>query len=148
MKDQVNLQKEHQSHCLNWRYPIWRNDWFIGQLPIGNYKFLYLSPERLQSDWILDRIKKSSNQLNHYWRGALCIAMGKWFSTRLLEDFNTKKHFPKIPFLALTATATQKSKKISLNWIAGCTRFEKSFARENIAYMVFEVEDKLLESNK
>ena len=23
----------------------------------GNYKFLYLSPERLQSDWIMDRIK-------------------------------------------------------------------------------------------
>ena len=24
----------------------------------GNYKFLYLSPERLQSEWIIDRIKK------------------------------------------------------------------------------------------
>jgi superfamily II DNA helicase RecQ len=23
----------------------------------GNYKFLYLSPERLQSDWIMERIK-------------------------------------------------------------------------------------------
>jgi ATP-dependent DNA helicase RecQ len=36
--------------------------------------------------------------------------MGTRFSTRLLEDFNTKKHFPKIPFLALTATA-QKVKE-------------------------------------
>jgi ATP-dependent DNA helicase RecQ len=24
----------------------------------GDYKFLLLSPERLQSDWIIDRIKK------------------------------------------------------------------------------------------
>ena len=23
----------------------------------GNYKFLYISPERLQNEWILDRIK-------------------------------------------------------------------------------------------
>jgi ATP-dependent DNA helicase RecQ len=37
--------------------------------------------------------------------------MGTRFSTRLLEDFNTKKHFPKIPFLALTATATPKVKE-------------------------------------
>jgi ATP-dependent DNA helicase RecQ len=34
----------------------------------GNYKFLYLSPERLQSDWILDRIKTFlliSSRLKH-----------------------------------------------------------------------------------
>lgn len=29
----------------------------LDNLEFGNYKFLYLSPERLQSDWILDRIK-------------------------------------------------------------------------------------------
>jgi ATP-dependent DNA helicase RecQ len=58
--------------------------------------------------------------------------MGTRFSTRLLEDFNTKKHFPKIPFLALTATATQKSKKISSLTELGLQDvhvFEKSFEK-------------------
>ncbi len=56
-----------------------------------------------------------------------------------------KKHFPKVPFLALTATATPKVKEdiITELGLHDVHVFEKSFARENIAYMVFEVEDKL-----
>jgi superfamily II DNA helicase RecQ len=31
----------------------------------GNYKFLYLSPERLQSDWIMEN-KKSAHKFNYH----------------------------------------------------------------------------------
>jgi ATP-dependent DNA helicase RecQ len=59
------------------------------------------------------------------------------------------KNISQKPFLA-TATATPKVKEdiITELGLQDVHVFEKSFARENIAYMVFEVEDKLLESNK
>ena len=59
MKDQVaNLQKRNiKAIALTGGI---RSDEMIDLLDncqFGNYKFLYLSPERLQSDWIMDRIK-------------------------------------------------------------------------------------------
>ena len=59
MKDQVaNLQKRNiKAIALTGGI---KSDEIIDLLDncqYGNYKFLYLSPERLQSDWILERIK-------------------------------------------------------------------------------------------
>ena len=58
---------------------------------------------------------------------------------------NLKSHFTKTPFLALTATATPKVKEdiITELGLENPKCFEKSFERKNIAYMVFEIEDKL-----
>ena len=111
----------------------------------GNYKFLYLSPERLQSDWILDRIKNLPINLIAV-DEAHCISQwGHDFRPAYLKISTLKTHFPKVPFLALTASATKKVqddiiKQLQLDQVAV---FQKSFARENIAYMVFEAEDKL-----
>jgi ATP-dependent DNA helicase RecQ len=68
MKDQVaNLQKRNiKAIALTGGIRSEEMIDLLDNCQFGNYKFLYLSPERLQSDWILDRIKKSSNQLNHY----------------------------------------------------------------------------------
>jgi ATP-dependent DNA helicase RecQ len=77
---------------------------------------------------------------------AHCISQwGHDFRPAYLKISNLKTHFPKVPFLALTATATPKVKKDIINELGlkDPKVFEKSFARENIAYMVFEVEDKL-----
>jgi ATP-dependent DNA helicase RecQ len=69
--------------------------------------------------------------------------MGTRFSSSLFENFQLKTHFPKVPFLALTATATPRVKKTSSRArFKRTATFEKSFARK-IFYMVFEVEDKL-----
>ena len=111
----------------------------------GNYKFLYLSPERLQSDWILERIKNLPINLITIDEAHCVSQWGHDFRPAYLKISSLKIHFPKIPFLALTATATPKVKEDIINELGlqNAQIFEKSFARENIAYMVFEVEDKL-----
>jgi len=111
----------------------------------GNYKLLYLSPERMQSDWILERLKNLPIDLIAV-DEAHCISQwGNDFRPAYLKIANLKTHFPKTPILALTASATPRVKQdiISILKLEHVTVFEKSFDRENIAYMVFEVEDKL-----
>ena len=111
----------------------------------GNYKFLYLSPERLQSDWILDRIKNLPINLIAIDEAHCVSQWGHDFRPAYLKIFELKKHFQKVPFLALTATATPKVKEdiITETGLENPQIFQKSFARDNIAYMVIEAEDKL-----
>lgn len=111
----------------------------------GNYKFLYLSPERLQSDWILDRIKNLPINLIAIDEAHCVSQWGHDFRPAYLKISDLKKHFQKIPFLALTATATPRVKEdiITETELQNPSVFQKSFARENIAYMVIEAEDKL-----
>ena len=111
----------------------------------GNYKFLYLSPERLQSDWILERIKNLPINLIAIDEAHCVSQWGHDFRPAYLKISKLKTHFPKVPFLALTASATQAVLEdviLQLN-LEKPVVFQKSFARKNIAYMVFEVEDKL-----
>jgi ATP-dependent DNA helicase RecQ len=111
----------------------------------GNYKFLYLSPERLQSDWILERIKNLPINLIAIDEAHCVSQWGHDFRPAFLKIANLKTHFPKVPFLALTASATKTvlDDIILQLGLENPAIFTKSFARKNIAYMVFEVEDKL-----
>ena len=111
----------------------------------GNYKFLYLSPERLQSDWILDRIKNLPIHLIAIDEAHCVSQWGHDFRPAYLKISDLKKHFQKVSFLALTATATPRVKEdiITETGLQNPQLFQKSFARDNIAYMVIEAEDKL-----
>jgi ATP-dependent DNA helicase RecQ len=111
----------------------------------GNYKFLYLSPERLQSDWILERIKDLPINLIAIDEAHCVSQWGHDFRPAYLKISELKKYFPKIPFMALTATATPRvieDIKTELG-LKDPNFFQQSFERKNIAYMVFEIEDKL-----
>ena len=111
----------------------------------GNYKFLYLSPERLQSDWILERIKNLPINLIAIDEAHCVSQWGHDFRPAYLKIVHLKTHFPKVPFLALTASATKTvlDDVILQLGLEKPSLFQKSFARKNMAYMVFEVEDKL-----
>lgn len=111
----------------------------------GNYKFLYLSPERLQSDWILDRIKNLPINLIAI-DEAHCISQwGHDFRPAYLKISKLKEYFPSVAFLALTASATKRVQDdiIAQLQFENPSIFTKSFERKNLAYMVFNVEDKL-----
>lgn len=117
----------------------------LDNLEFGNYKFLYLSPERLQSDWILDRIKSLPISLIAIDEAHCVSQWGQDFRPSYLKIKNLKIHFPHIPFLALTASATKQVQDdviVQLD-LEKPSVFKQSFERKNIAYMVFETEDKL-----
>lgn len=111
----------------------------------GNYKFLYLSPERLQNDWILERIKNLPINLIAIDEAHCVSQWGHDFRPAYLKIAKLKEFFPKVAFLALTASATKRVQDdiITQLQLDNPAVFTKSFARENLAYMVFNVEDKL-----
>jgi ATP-dependent DNA helicase RecQ len=147
MKDQVaNLQRRDiKAIALTGGISTDEMIDLLDNCQFGNYKFLYLSPERLQNDWILDRIKNLPINLIAIDEAHCVSQWGHDFRPAYLKIANLKTHFPKVPFLALTASATKRVQEDIVTQL-GLQKpevFQKSFARGNIAYMVFEVEDKL-----
>jgi len=147
MKDQVaNLQKlDIKAIALTGGINTEEMIDLLDNCQFGNYKFLYLSPERLQSEWILDRIKNLPINLIAIDEAHCVSQWGHDFRPAYLKISELKTHFPIIPFIALTASATPRVQEdiIALLGLEKPLIFQKSFARENIAYMVFDVEDKL-----
>lgn len=147
IKDQIQNLQEKGIKAIGLTGGISSNEVsdLLDNCQFGNYKLLYLSPERLQSDWILERLKNLPINLIAV-DEAHCISQwGNDFRPAYLKIANLKTHFPETPILALTASATPRVKQdiLQILKIEHATIFEKSFDRENIAYMVFEVEDKM-----
>jgi len=111
----------------------------------GNYKFLYLSPERLQHDWIVERLKQLPINLIAIDEAHCVSQWGHDFRPAYLKISELKTSFPKTPFLALTATATKRIQDDICKDLAleSPQFFTKSFTRENLAYHVIKTEDKL-----
>lgn len=113
-------------------------------LKYGNYKFLYISPERLQSEFILQKIKEIHINLIAIDEAHCISEWGHDFrpSYRLI---NKIKHvLPKINMIALTATATKKVIKdiIESLDLRDVSIFKQSFYRNNLAYQIFTQENK------
>lgn len=146
MKDQVaSLQKRDiKAMALTGGISLDQTLVLLDNCAFGNYKFLYLSPERLQNDYVLDRIKTLPINLIVIDEAHCVSQWGHDFRPAYLKINLLKNYFIKTPFLALTASATQRVREdiVKQLQLKNPQIFEKSFARENIAYMVFEAEDK------
>ncbi len=117
----------------------------------GNYKFLYVSPERLETNLFLDFLPSLNISLVAV-DEAHCISQwGYDFRPPYLRIATLRENLPGIPFLALTASATlpvQNDICENLNFASNHKRFQQSFARPNLSYSVFNVvskQNKLLE---
>ncbi len=116
----------------------------------GNYKFLYLSPERLQQTIVQERIQQMNVNLIAI-DEAHCISQwGNDFRPAYLECSILKELVPDTPMIALTATATPKVvDDIVENLELGQVRiFKDSFSRSNINFRVKRSEDKLYQLKK
>lgn len=111
----------------------------------GNYKFLYVSPERLGTE-IFQTKQQAMNVCLLVVDESHCISQwGYDFRPSYFSIADIREQLPGIPVLALTATATQevvddiqerlhfKEKNV----------FKKSFIRKNLAYIVRHTEDKI-----
>jgi ATP-dependent DNA helicase RecQ len=147
MKDQAaNLEKRNiKAIALTGGISTDELSDLLDNCKFGNYKFLYLSPERLQADWVIERIKDLPINLVAVDEAHCVSQWGHDFRPAYLQLAALKKHLPHVPFLALTASATERVQKdiITQLGLENPVLFKKSFARENLAYMVFETEDKL-----
>ncbi len=147
MKDQVNnLQKRNiKAIALTGGISMNETSDLLDNCMFGNYKFLYLSPERLQSDWIMERIKNLPINLIAIDEAHCVSQWGHDFRPAYLKIAILKEEFINVPFLALTASATARVQVDIINQLKlqNTAIFTASFARKNLAYMVFEVEDKL-----
>ncbi len=111
----------------------------------GVLKFLYISPERLQSDSFQLSMKTMKISLLAV-DEAHCISQwGYDFRPPYLEIASVRAWMPRVPVIALTATATPPvvediQEKLSFR---KKNVFKKSFERPNLTYLVYEEEDKM-----
>jgi ATP-dependent DNA helicase RecQ len=110
----------------------------------GNYKFLYLSPERLQQDIVQGRIKQMHVNLIAV-DEAHCISQwGNDFRPAYKNITLLRELQPNANIIALTASATPNVVVDIIKELDFINPqvFKQSFKRDNLAYMVFETEDK------
>lgn len=111
----------------------------------GNVKFLYLSPERLETELAKARIGKMNVNLIAV-DEAHCISQwGYDFRPPYLRIAEIRKLLPDVPVLALTATAIPKVVEDIQEKLLFKEKnvFRKSFERKNLIYVVLKKEDKL-----
>ncbi|MFC5045291.1 RecQ family ATP-dependent DNA helicase [Aquimarina hainanensis] len=110
----------------------------------GNYKFLYLSPERLQQDIVQERIKLMNVNLIAI-DEAHCISQwGHDFRPAYLKIKLLRILHPTTPIIALTASATPSVRTDIIKELDlfDPKVFKKSFFRENLSYLVYNSLDK------
>ncbi|MGV3639140.1 MAG: RecQ family ATP-dependent DNA helicase [Adhaeribacter sp.] len=110
----------------------------------GNIRFLYLSPERLQTDIFRERVTRMKVNLLAV-DEAHCISQwGYEFRPPYLQIAELRELLPGVPLIALTASATPEVRADILDKLElrqpGV--FQKSFARANLSYSCLETEYK------
>nr|WP_319401599.1 ATP-dependent DNA helicase RecQ [uncultured Carboxylicivirga sp.] len=110
----------------------------------GGTKFLYLSPERISTELFLEKLVHMQVSMLAI-DEAHCISQwGYDFRPSYLKIAEIREHLPDVPVLALTATATPEVVKDIQQKLHFREEnvFEKSFKRDNLAYVVRYSEDK------
>ncbi|MDR1707082.1 MAG: RecQ family ATP-dependent DNA helicase [Prevotella sp.] len=110
----------------------------------GDYKFLYVSPERLATQLFLSKLR-DMNVCMLVVDESHCISQwGYDFRPSYLKIADIRQHLPDIPVLALTATATPEViDDIQERLHFGEKNvFRKSFERKNLVYSVRNIEGK------
>jgi len=148
MKDQVeNLRKRNISAYAIFSGMSRREiDVTLDHCVYGKVKFLYVSPERLQTEIFKERLKKMKVSLLAI-DEAHCISQwGYDFRPPYLEIAEIRKLIPDVTCIALTATATEVVKGDIQDRLQFRTQrkvVQKSFARANLSYSCFYEENKI-----
>lgn len=112
----------------------------------SNCKFLYVSPERLESPLFLEYLPSLDVTLIAV-DEAHCISQwGYDFRPSYLRIAALRSELPGVPVLALTASATRKVQDDiceKLRFPRPCLVFRQSFQRANLSYSVFNVDAKI-----
>ena len=146
MKDQVRNLRDRGIKAIAIYSGMTREEIIIAleNCIFGNYKFLYISPERLDTE--IFRIKlRSMNVSMITVDESHCISQwGYDFRPAYLKISEIRTLLPDVPVLALTATATPEVVKDIQQRLAFKEEnvFRMSFERKNLAYIVRKTENK------
>ena len=114
------------------------------QAAFGRLKFLYVSPERLQTNQFLEALKKMKVCLLAVDESHCISQWGYDFRPPYLKIADIRPYIPKTPVLALTATATAKVVDDIQSRLGFKQKnvFQSSFERNNVTYNVIHEADK------
>lgn len=146
MQDQVAQLKKKEIPAVAVHSGLGRReiDLLLDNCVYGSIKFLYVSPERLQTEIFQERFRKMNVQLVAV-DEAHCISQwGHDFRPPYLQIRILRELKPEVSFMALTASATAKVKE-DIAAQLGLKRpavFQISFARSNISFVVRKTENK------
>ncbi|QDO95317.1 RecQ family ATP-dependent DNA helicase [Formosa sediminum] len=146
MKNQVQVLQDKGIKAMALTSGLTYNqlDTMLDNCIYGKYKFLYISPERLQQELVQERIKQMHVNLIAI-DEAHCISQwGNDFRPAYKNITTLRRLQPTVNCMALTASATPivVDDIISELDFIKPKLFKQSFYRPNLAYMVFHEDDK------
>ena len=149
MKDQVQNLKKQGIKALAIYSGMSRQDIIITleNCIFGNYKFLYISPERLDTEIFRTKLRKMHISMITVDESHCISQWGYDFRPAYLKIAEIRELLPDVPVLALTATATPevvKDIQARLHF-RHKNVFRMSFERNNLAYIVRKTENKTAE---
>ena len=111
----------------------------------GEIKLLYISPERLQSEFVRERIKKINVSFITIDEAHCISEWGHDFRPAYRRLAQLRELLPETPVIALTATATKEVAIDIQNQLQFRVKniIQKSFKREKLSYLVLEESQKM-----
>lgn len=146
MKDQVQNLRKRGIKALTIHSGMSRSEAIVAleNCIFGNYKFLYVSPERIDTEIFRIKLRRMKVSLITVDESHCISQWGYDFRPSYLKIARIRELLPGVPVLALTATATPevvKDIQHQLNFRQENV-FRMSFERRNLAYIVRRTEDK------
>ncbi len=146
MKDQVQNLRKRGIKALSIYSGMSRQDIIttLENCIFGNYKFLYISPERLDTEIFRTKLRKMKVSMITVDESHCISQWGYDFRPAYLKIAEIRELLPDVPILALTATATPevvKDIQARLHFRRENV-FRMSFERSNLAYIVRKTDNK------
>lgn len=146
MKDQVRNLRERGIKATAIYSGMTREEIVIAleNCIFGNYKFLYVSPERLDTEIFQIKLRSMHVSLITVDESHCISQWGYDFRPAYLKIANIRQLLPGVPVIALTATATPEVVSDIQQRLQFRQEnvFRMSFERKNLAYVVRHTEDK------
>ncbi|MDO4180074.1 MAG: ATP-dependent DNA helicase RecQ [Bacteroidales bacterium] len=148
MKDQVRNLRERGIKALAVYSGMTREEILVAleNCIFGDYKFLYISPERLDTEIFRTKLRSMKVSMITVDESHCISQWGYDFRPAYLKIAEIRDLLPGVPVLALTATATPeviKDIQLRLAFRPDSRVFRMSFERKNLAYIVRRTENKI-----
>ena len=147
MKDQVRNLRERGIKAIAVYSGMTREEIIVAleNCIFGDYKFLYISPERLDTEIFRTKLRSMKVSMITVDESHCISQWGYDFRPAYLKIAEIRQLLPNVPVLALTATATPEvvdDIQRKLDFKEESRVFRMSFERKNLAYIVRPTENK------